>query len=403
MLSRYKKRLMALAGGAALFVMATPVLAAETSNSEFVIIREDDVFPGDLYAGAIRVTVDGTLDGDLVAFAAEEIVINGTVTGSVIAVTPHLTVNGDVGESLRVTGNRLEIAGQVEGDVVGAVVNARLAAESEIGGEVLVWAWNADVMGSIGRDLTGTQRNLELSGEVGGDVEISVARLEIVDDLTVGGDLGYRSDGDAEGLDQATVAGAIVAETPLPPNLRVRALGLLGRFLAIIFLSIAALSVVYAWPRRSSRAIAAAGQSPVRKWIKGAAILFSPIIGIALTGVVLGLAPAAAALPLLAVFVPVILALVGLAFALSLVAGAPVAGWLGGVVFKRLDIYGAILAGSVLIGVVWYVPILGWIAPLIVLPWGLGSWMTAWGQPVDADPTVAEDDKASEEIGSVRR
>src|SRR5918995_2803031 len=116
MLSRYKRRLVALAGGAALFVMATPVLAAETSNSEFVIIREDDVFPGDLYAGAIRVTVDGTLDGDLVAFAAEEIVINGTVTGSVIAVTPHLTVNGEVGESLRVTGNRLEIAGQVEGD-----------------------------------------------------------------------------------------------------------------------------------------------------------------------------------------------------------------------------------------------------------------------------------------------
>jgi hypothetical protein len=404
MLSPYKKRFTALAGGAALFVMATPVLAAETSNSEFVIIREDDVFPDDLYAGAIRVTVDGTLDGDLVAFAAEEIVINGTVTGSVIAVTPHLTVNGEVGESLRVTGNRLEIAGQIEGDVVGAVVNARLVAESEVGGEVLMWAWNADVMGAIGRDLTGTQRNLELSGEIGGDVEISVARLEIVDDLTVGGDLGYRSDGDAEGLDRATVAGAVVAETPLPPNLRVRALGLLGRFLVIMFLSIAALSVVYAWPRRSSRAIAGAGQSPVRKWLKGASILFSPIIAMALTGVVLGLAPAAAALPLLAVFVPVILALVGLAFALSLVAGTPVAGWLGGVVFKNLDLYGAILAGSLLIGVVWYVPILGWIAPLIVLPWGLGSWMGAGGQSVEADPTVvAEDDSASEGIGSVRR
>ena len=383
-----KRLLTVVAAGTAMFGLSTPVLAAETSNSEFVIITEDDVFPDDLYAGAIRVIVDGVLDGDLVAFAAEEVVINGTVTGSVLAVTPHLTVNGEVGESLRVTGNRLDISGHVGGDVVGAVVTATFVDESEVTGEVLLWAWNADLLGVIGGDLTGTQRILGLSGEVGGDVEISVSQLEVVDDLAVGGDLGYRSERDAVGLDRATVTGAVVAETPLQPNLRVRALGLLGRFLVIIFLSIAALSVVYSSPRRSSRAVAGVGRSPVRKWLKGASILFSPIIGMGLTGVILGLAPAAAALPLLAVFVPVILALVGLVFALSLVAGAPVAGWLGGVVFKRLDLYGAILAGSLLIGVVWYVPILGWMAPLIVLPWGLGSWMAAGSQATDADTSL---------------
>jgi cytoskeletal protein CcmA (bactofilin family) len=392
---RSKALVALLIGGGFLLALTTPALAAETSNSEFVIIREDDVFPDDLYAGAIRVLVEGTLEGDLVAFAAEEIIINGTVTGSVFASTPRLTLNGDIGGSLRVTANRLDIAGEVDGDVVGAVVTARLAPESEVMGEVLLWAWNGDVLGTIGADLTGTQRNLELAGEVGGDVEVSISRLEVVDDLVVGGDLGYRSESDAVGLERATVAGALVPESPLPPNLRVRALGLLGRFLVVIFLSIAALSVVYLWPRRSSQAIAGVGQSPVRKWLRGASILFSPLIGMALTGVILGLAPAAAALPLLAVFVPVILALVGLAFALSLVAGAPIAGWLGGVLFKRLDLYGAILAGSLLIGVVWYAPILGWVVPLIVLPWGLGSWMTAWGQSAEAElPSMSEETSA---------
>ncbi|HEX6301903.1 MAG TPA: hypothetical protein VF148_15705 [Acidimicrobiia bacterium] len=395
MLYRYRGLVALLIGGGFLLALAAPALAAETSNSEFVIIREDDVFPDDLYAGAIRVVVEGTLEGDLVAFAAEEIVISGTVTGSVFAVTPQVTLNGEIGGSLRVTGNRLDIAGRVDGDVVGAVVNARLAPESEVTGEVLLWAWNADVLGTIGVDLTGTQRNLDLAGDVGGDVEVSVSRLEIVDALTVGGDLGYRSESGAVGLQRAAVAGALVPESPLPPNLRVRALGLLGRFLVVIFLSIAALSVAYLWPRRTSRAIAGAGRSPVRKWLRGSSILFSPIIGMALTGVILQLAPAAAALPLLAVLVPVILALVGLAFALSLVAGAPIAGWLGGVLFKRLDLYGAILTGSLLIGVVWYVPILGWVAPLIVLPWGLGSWMTAWGQSAEAEvPSTSEETSA---------
>lgn len=391
MLYRSRGLVALLIGGGFLLALATPALAAETSNSEFVIIREDDVFPEDLYAGAIRVVVEGTLEGDLVAFAAEEIVIDGTVTGSVFAVTPHVTLNGEIGGSLRVSGNRLDIAGRVDGDVVGAVVNARLAPESEVTGEVLLWAWDADVLGTIGVDLKGTQRNLDLAGEVGGDVEVSVSRLEVVDDLAVDGDLGYRSESDAVGLQRAAVAGAVVPESPLPPNLRVRALGLLGRFLVVIFLSIAALSVAYAWPRRTSRAIAGAGRSPVRKWLRGSSILFSPIIGMALTGVILQLAPAAAALPLLAVLVPVILALVGLAFALTLLAGAPIAGWLGGVLFRRLDLYGSILTGSLLIGVVWYVPILGWLAPLIVLPWGLGSWMTAWGQSAEAEvPSTSE-------------
>jgi len=81
------------------------------------------------------------------------------------------------------------------------------------------------------------------------------------------------------------------------------------------------------------------------------------------------------AFPLLAVLVPVILALAGVVLALAIVAGAPIAGWGGGVAFKRLDRYGAILAGSLIIGVLWWLPFLGWIVPLIVLPWGLGAWM----------------------------
>jgi hypothetical protein len=67
------------------------------------------------------------------------------------------------------------------------------------------------------------------------------------------------------------------------------------------------------------------------------------------------------------------------------------------VVFKRLDLYGAILAGSLLIGVVWYVPILGWIAPLVVLPWGLGSWMAAGSQSTDSDTSLLVEDVSAPE------
>jgi hypothetical protein len=393
--SRFSGLLSALIGGGLLLATAAPVLAAETTNSEFVIIREDDVFGDDLYAGAIRVVVEGTLDGDLVAFAAEEVVINGRVTGSVTAISPRITINGEVGDSLRTTANRLAIAGEVGGDVVAAVVTADLTSDSHVGGELILWAWNAAVQGTIDEDVSGTQRRLELAGDIGGDVDVAVTSLTVVDDLMVAGDLGYRSDRDADNLDNATVGGTVVAKTPLAPNLRVRALSLLGRFLAILFLSIAALTVAYGWPRRTSDAVAAAGRAPLRRWISGALIFFSPVVVIAITGVILGFAPPTAAFPLLAVLVPLTLGLIGIVFALSLVAGAPTVGWLGGVLFKRLDLYGAILAGSLLVGIVWHVPIVGWIVPLVVLPWGLGSWFATWRDQAASISDPSEPDDAA--------
>jgi hypothetical protein len=118
----------------------------------------------------------------------------------------------------------------------------------------------------------------------------------------------------------------------------------------------------------------------VRRWLAGALVVFSPIIAIGVAALIVGVAPASAAFPLLVVLIPLILALFGLSFALALVAGAPVVGWLGGVIFRRFEIYGAILTGSIVVGLVWYLPWLGWLVPLVVLPLGLGAWLTTWRQ-----------------------
>lgn len=383
---RYLSRNALLAAGvcAVVLALALPAVASETSNAEFVIIPEGDIFPEDLYAGAIRVVVNGTLDGDLVAFAAEDVVITGTVTGSVTAVAPSVRVEGNVEGSLRVSGNRLEIDGSVGRDVVAAVFSAGLGPDSDVGGDVLIWGRDVAALGSVGGDVQGAQRNLELAGSIDGDVDVAVSRLTVVGALNVDGDFGYRSGNEAIGLGQVTAEGTIVAKEPLPPNIRVRALTLLGRFMVFLFLSIGALTTAYGWPARTSKAVAEVGRAPIRRWLVGALIVFAPFIAVAVTVLIVGVAPAAAAFPLLLVLIPLILALFGLSFALALVAGAPVVGWLGGVMFRRFELYGAILAGSVAVGVVWYLPWLGWLVPLVVLPLGLGAWLATWRQEATA-------------------
>lgn len=370
--------LLALFVAGLLITGALPAGAAETANSEFVIIQEDDVLDEDLYAGAIKVVVEGVINGDLIAFAGEEVIIEGTVTGSVFAVAPKVTVNGEVGGSFRASANDVVVNGTVGRDVVLAAFDVRLQDESSVGNDLLVWAWNVMVLGHIGGDLTGSQKSLELGGTIDGDVDVSVDQVTVVDTLTVAGDFGYRSEQEVEGLEKATVEGAVVHKTPLPPNIRVRALNFFGRFLVIVFLTVAALAIAWGWPKRTERAVQTLGETPGRSWLSGALVMASPLLLALVAALVVGLAPASASFPLLVILGPLVLAGVGVVLALSVVAGIPAVGRFGGLVAKRLDIYGAILVGAIMAGVVWLVPIVGWLVPLVVLPLGLGGWMLSW-------------------------
>jgi cytoskeletal protein CcmA (bactofilin family) len=370
-----------LGGGLVIvFVLASagPASAAETASSEIVIIRDGDTVSGDLYAAGVRVVIEGRVEGDLVAFAAEDVVISGEVTGSVLAIAHSVTIDGDVGESVRVSTGNLTISGSIGVDLVAAAFGVDLDSGSEIGGDALVWAIDLKSAGAIGDGLGGSQRTLELEGTVEGDVDVSVSRLLISGPLQVGGDLGYRSPSEAEGLDRVSVGGVVARKTPLPPNIRVRAIGLLARFLVVLALTSTALLVGWGWPRRTGLAGERARGQTLRSFAYGAVVVLSPLLLTGVAAVVVGLAPASASLPLLALFGPLIVATAGIVLVLSLLAGVPAVLAAGRALPGDRGMFGAILAGSILAGVVWFIPILGWIVPLVALPVGLGAWLLSF-------------------------
>jgi uncharacterized membrane protein len=63
---------------------------------------------------------------------------------------------------------------------------------------------------------------------------------------------------------------------------------------------------------------------------------------------------------------------------LSLVAGVPAVLAAGRALPSDLGMFGAIVAGSILAGVVWLIPVVGWIVPLLVLPIGVGAWLLSF-------------------------
>lgn len=355
--------------------VATPAQAAELAANDVVLVREGVVVPDDLYAAGLSVRISGEVRGDLIATAAEELVIDGLVTGSVTAVAGSVTINGTVEGSVRVIANRLTVNGTIGRDLVLSVVTTRLEPGSHIGGEVVGFGLRMSALGTIEGDVTGTQRRLDLAGHVGGNIVISSNRLTVVDRLTVDGNLSYRSGRDAQGIENAEVTGTITRRTPLPPNIRIRALGLFARGMVALFLTIAAVTVVWGWPAQSRAATERVGVKPWKNWLYGAGIFLSPLILVLGAAIILRLAPAAAGLPLVLVMVPIVLALIGILLALALIAGIPVAARLGSRLFRKFGPLGSLVAGSLFLGLVWMFPFVGILVPLVALPLGLGAWI----------------------------
>lgn len=170
-------------------------------------------------------------------------------------------------------------------------------------------------------------------------------------------------------------------KTPLPPNIRVRALGLLAKVLTVLTLTMAAVLVAWGWPERTRRASLAVRRM-LRSWGYGALVILSPFLIAGFAALLVGLAPASASLPLLAIFVPLVIVAAGFALLLSLVAGVPTVHAIGTILPGRFGMFGSILTGSAVVGVLWLVPLVGWLVPLVVLPLGLGAWMASFrGSP----------------------
>ncbi|GEO96742.1 bactofilin family protein [Kocuria turfanensis] len=209
--------------------------AAEIRNDETVRVAEGEVVDDDLYATAGEVVVDGTVRGDLVV-AAGRVTINGTVEGDLLAAAQTVVVEGTVGDDARVAGQALSFGDEarVTGDLVAAGFSLQTRPGTEVGGDVLLGAYQALLAGSIDGDVTAGAAGLALAGAIGGNVQADVGSpddvgaawapatqvpvpsvnggLTLTDEARVAGDLSYRSGAEASIAPGAEVAGEISYE-----------------------------------------------------------------------------------------------------------------------------------------------------------------------------------------------
>ncbi len=168
-----------LVGAASLLVVlgltAPRALAFDFRGAEEIVVRAGDVVDDDLYVFGERVTIDGTVRGDVI-FAGRALTVNGTIEGSLIAAGQSLTINGTVRDSARLAGQAalLGSTARIGRDVLFGGYSLELRAGSTVGRDAAIGGYQARLAGTVGRNTSAGIQALELSGTFGGNVEAQV-------------------------------------------------------------------------------------------------------------------------------------------------------------------------------------------------------------------------------------
>jgi hypothetical protein len=362
-----------------LFVFTLLVLplsaAAETAQSDLVLVRADEVIGEDLYAIGNRIDIQGRVEGDLMVAAFEEISISGEVTGDVVGLASRVVISGRVGGRVSVAAGNVVVNGSIGSDLLAAGWQTVTGPESLVTRDMLVFGWRLDHGGTVGANLAGNGRTMVITGTVEGGVDVSVSDLVLEQSALIGGNMAYRSAGQATVNEGAEVGGTLVRRNPVTPNIRVRALRLLTVLVVVVVIAALGLAAQWSWPRHARRAAEAVRSSFWRCFLFGWLVLAAPVVLVIMAGAFIGLSPPAAGLPLLVVFVPLIVAGVGVVMAGGLVAAVPVLTAIGWRVVPARSLAAAFVVGILIAVLAAVVPLLRLVLFLVALPVGLGGWL----------------------------
>ena len=181
-----------------LLACSLPSFSLDRRHGELVAVAANETVDDTLMATGKTVRVDGVVNGDLLAFG-RTVQVRGTVKGDLLSWAERTEISGTVEGRIFNFSHSLDVDGQVDHSIYGAMQSLRVNDRGHVGDGILVaagevsldgevkrsvniFAGNADVSGSIGRDLTMAGRGLTLTNtaRVGGNLCARVRQLKDV-------------------------------------------------------------------------------------------------------------------------------------------------------------------------------------------------------------------------------
>jgi hypothetical protein len=159
------------------FGVETRLLDGKLRTGDVVTVAADETWEGNLYLFGGQVTLDGAVNGDLTAFGGL-IEINGEVTGDLLVAGGRVLVVGAVDGDVRAAGGQVEVTGSATGDLLVSGGQVSLISGSSVGGDVIVSGGQVTVDGDVDGSVYGAAGQYSSSGVIGGENNVTVREIE---------------------------------------------------------------------------------------------------------------------------------------------------------------------------------------------------------------------------------
>jgi cytoskeletal protein CcmA (bactofilin family) len=363
-----------------LLVSTAPVFGLTVKSSDDVDIKVDEVIDDDLFAFGQTVSIKGKVNGD-VCVLSQTVDITGEISGTVICVASNVKINASDVASIWAGAGTVEISGNIRNNIVVFGGNLYTEDETDVGNDILFYGGNARIDGDVKGSLKGSMGKLIIKGKFSRvDIEADAILIKsgtlISGDLVMGGDpepvieegaeiLGqttYKRD-EEEGLEEE----AVFAIAPIIAFF-------IALFKIVVFITKIIVGIV----------VIALSRTYVRRIVDTMYSKPWPCLGWGFVGLIV--IPAAVII-LLAILIGYPFAIVGIYFYTIMFYMASIfAGMVIGEkiirLFKKegdISLYLSFIIGMVILLILGFIPVIGFIVKIIVLVSGsgmflLGSW-----------------------------
>ncbi len=356
---------------------ATPSLPPPPPPPDVPSMGSSAVAAGEVHHGHLRlfdrdVTIAGEQVGD-VTFLGQSLEIPGSVKGSVSTFGQSLAISGNVTGSVKTFGASVKVSGTIGGDLKAYCGTVVLQKGSHVAGDVDANGGQVTLDGAVDGRVKAAAGEISIGGTIAKNADLRADLIRIAPDAKIAGELDYSS---RERLDlggKGIVGGEIhyYEEEGEHVEHRVHAASrsVAGRFvkwLGFMLLGLLAGLASLAVSRRASSSIlAAVERDPLRN------------VGLGfLTFIVVPVAAVVSCILIITIpFAALVLALYAL---LVYLAKAPVAVWIGRLIFRKLgrpetSPYKSLAIGILVLYVLFAIPYLGWLVWFAAAFMGLGA------------------------------
>ncbi len=344
-------------------------------RQQHVVLEKNEIVNHDYFAAGDTVTISGTVNGDAYV-AGGTVLLDGTVNGDLFVAGGMLTIRGKIKNDLRAVGGNMTLAGPIGGNVTLAGGNVTVTPEASIVGSLLAGTGNLELLAPVGRGVTAGVGNLVMNAPVGGDMLLGTGQLTMQPKARVAGDLTYWSEEPVVIQGTATVAGTLTYHD-LPKQEKMTKRGVqtaiggafagvaMGMMVAgLISMLVLGLILRALLPSFTGRVLTQMRKNPWGSFGLGIVTTIAlPIVAVVLFITVIG--------------IPVGVFLFMALWLLCLVGHIYSAFFIGQGIFTGLkaEVHHAwhLLAGLVVLGILTFIPLLGWLARAIFILIGVGA------------------------------